>query len=148
MRISLPTNHELSIDPGTEWIVDEMDPSASEQLGIYVRSVAYGIYLNVRGQSAGEHPLTSNGMLALLREQNWASAPFDEWSAAENDLLIVGGTFETVGMNGEVVIEVFITDGRRVANFAGPAERNVARAITPSVQALAKTVAFGVLKSP
>jgi hypothetical protein len=147
MRISLPTNHGFSIDVGTEWVVDEMDPAASEQLGAYVRSVAHGVYLNVRGQSAGKHPLTSDGMLALLREQNWASAPFDEWSATENGLSIALGTFETVDMNGEVVIEVFITDGKHVANFAGPAERKVARAIMPSVQALAKTVAFSALQS-
>ncbi|MEO7112124.1 MAG: hypothetical protein ABI183_16895 [Polyangiaceae bacterium] len=148
MRISLPTSHGFLVDLGTEWVVDEIDPAASEQLGIYIRSVAHGVYLNVRRQSAGQQPLTPDGMLALLREQNWASAPFDEWSATESGLIIIGGTFETVDMNGEVVIEVFITDGKSVANFVAPAERNVARAVTPLVQALAKTVVFEAHETP
>ena len=119
-----------------------MDPKVADQLGVYLRSAAYGVYLNVRGQSAGDHPLTAEGLLALLRDQQWASAPFDAWIAADGPLTMVGGTFETVGMGGEVVIEVFATDGRFVANLAGPGERGVIAAVSPSVQRLARSLRF------
>jgi hypothetical protein len=46
-------------------------------------------------------------------------------------------------MGGEVVIEVFATDGRRVANLAGPGERAVITAVTPAVKRLAGTLRFG-----
>jgi hypothetical protein len=46
-------------------------------------------------------------------------------------------------MGGEVVLEVFVTDGRSVANLVGPGERSVIVALTPSVQRLANTVRFG-----
>jgi hypothetical protein len=119
-----------------------MDPKVSDALGVYLRSAAHGVYLNVRGQSAGDHPLTTEGLFALLREQQWASAPFDAWVVAESPLTIVGGTFETVGMGGEVVLEAFATDGRFVANLAGPGERAVISAVTPSVQRLVRSLRF------
>lgn len=141
MRIPLPTHH-LSIEFSADWVPDEMDPKVAGELGVYLRSVEHGVYFNCRAQSAGDHPLTREGLCALLREQNWASPPFDEWSAAEGPLTIVGGTFETVGMGGEVVLEVFVTDGRFVANLAGPGERRLIAAVTPSVQRLAGSLRF------
>jgi hypothetical protein len=141
MRIALP-HHHLSFDPSTEWVADEMDPKAVESFGIYLRSSEHGVYVNVRAQEAGGHPLTAEGLLALLREQNWASAPFNEWTVTAGPLTIVGGTFETVGMGGEVVLEVFVTDGRSVANLAGPGERAVIAAVMPSVQRLAGSLWF------
>jgi hypothetical protein len=141
MRIALPTHH-LSIDPTTEWVADEMEPEAVASFGLYVRSTEHGVYLDVRAQEAGGHALTAEGLLALLREQSWASPPFDEWTVTAGPLSIVGGTFETVGMGGEVVLEVFVTDGRSVANLAGPGERSVITAVTPAVQRLAGTVRF------
>lgn len=119
-----------------------MDPKDVDSYGLYLRSTEHGVYLNVRAQGAGQHPLTREGMVAILHEQNWASAPFDEWSATDGPLTIVGGTFETVGMGGEVVLEVFVTDGRFVANLAGPGERAVIAAVIPSVQQLAGTLRF------
>ena len=68
--------------------------------------------------------------------------PHGEWTTTSGPLTIVGGTFETVGMGGEVVLEVFVTDGRFVANLAGPGERAVIAAVTPSVQRLADTLRF------
>ena len=141
MRISVPPHH-LSLDPGTEWLADEMEPKALESYGLYLRSTEHGVYFTVRAQGAGAHPLTREGLVALLREQSWASAPFDEWVTSSGPLTIVGGTFETVGMGGEVVLEVFVTDGHVVANLAGPGERAVITAVTPSVQRLASTLRF------
>lgn len=80
------------------------------------------------------HPLTEAGLGALLREQNWASPPFDTWALRERALTIVAGTFETTGMHGEVVLEVYATDGTQLANLCGPAPREVIAAGTPAVQ--------------
>jgi hypothetical protein len=142
MRIDLP-QHRLSLDPSTEWVADEMDPEALASFGLYLRSAEHGVFLNVRSQESGGHPLTKDGLLGLLREQNWASPPFDEWTSAAGDLITVGGTFETTGMGGEVVLEVFVTDGRSLANIAGPGERAVIAALTPSARRLANTLRFG-----
>jgi len=57
-------------------------------------------------------------------------------------LVVVGGSFETVGMGGEIVLEVFVTDGKRIANLAGPAERQVVRDMLESVKQLASTLRF------
>lgn len=141
MRVALPTHH-LSVDPSDEWVADEAPPETVELHGLYVRSRKHGVYFNIRAQGAGPHPLTRDGLLALLREQNWASAPFDEWVATSGTLTLVGGTFETVGMGGEVVLEVFVTDGHAVANLAGPGERTVIAAVTPAVQRLAGSIRF------
>ena len=141
MRITLRSHH-LSIDPSAEWVADEMDPSAVDRFGLYLRSAEHGVYLNVRAQEAGVHALTPEGLLGLLREQSWASGPLDEWVRSSGNLELVGGTFETTGMGGEVVLEVFVTDGRAVANLAGPGERAVMAAVIPAVQRLADTLRF------
>lgn len=139
--ITLPTHH-LEVDPGAEWLADMMAPETVADHGLYLRSVEHGVYLNVRAQRAGGHPLTREGLLALLREQGWASPPFDEWVLTSGPLTIVGGTFETVGMGGELVLEIFATDGQHVANLAGPGPRAVLAAVTPAAQRLASTLRF------
>jgi hypothetical protein len=141
MRIELP-QHGLSLDTSIEWLPDEMDPKKLESFGLYLRSAEHGVYLNVRSQEAGGHPLTTEGLVALLRQQGWASPPFDEWVSTAGALTIVGGSFETVGMGGEVVLEVLATDGRSLANLVGPGERAVIAALLPSVKRLASTVRF------
>lgn len=141
MRITL-RDHHVSFDPSDEWVADAMEPATVAQFGLYLRSAQHGVYLNVRAQEAGGHPLTREGLVALLGEQSWASAPFDEWVATSGELTVVGGTFETTGMGGEVVLEVFVTDGRAVANLAGPGERAVVAAVIPSVRRLANTLRF------
>ena len=142
MRIDLP-QHGLSLDPSTEWVADEMDPAALESFGLYLRSVEHGVFLNVRSQEPGGQLLTKDGLMAILHEQNWASPPFDEWAFTADALTIVGGTFETIGMGGEVVLEVFVTDGRSLVNLAGPGERAVIAALTPSAKRLASTLRLG-----
>lgn len=143
MRIAIPPPHRLSVEPGPEWIADDMDPRTVAAHGAYVRSVEHGVYLNVRAQEAGANLLTASGLRALLREQGWASPPFDEWVLDGEPGIVVGGTFETVGMAGEVVLEILVTDGRVVANLAGPGERAVIAAVTASAQRLARSVRFG-----
>jgi len=119
-----------------------MDPQAVALHGAYFRSVAHGLYLNVRSQEAGTHPITAEGLRAVLRAQDWASPPFDEWGVDSGSTIVVGGTFETVGMGGEVVIEIFVTDGRSVATLVGPGERAIVAAVTPSAQRLASSLRF------
>lgn len=140
MRITL-AEHRLSIDPGAEWVAEPIDPAASH-LGLYLRSVEHGVYMNVRAQETGAHSPTHQGLVALLREQGWASPPFDEWATAPGALTAVGGTFETTGMGGEVVLEVFVTNGQAVANLAGPGDRAVIAALTPAVKRLVSTLVF------
>ncbi len=141
MRIALPRHAEISVDSSSEWVADEVDPKAAD-FGLYLRSVEFGFYLNVRSQAAGVHPLTRDGLVALLREQQWASAPFDEWTSDSGTQVSAGGVFETEGMRGEVVLEVFVTDGHVVVNFAGPADRAVLAAALPAVRRLITTLRF------
>ncbi|HEX4339166.1 MAG TPA: hypothetical protein VH062_24835 [Polyangiaceae bacterium] len=135
MKFKLP-RLELSLDLSEEWVVDETDPKATDAYGVYLRSVQHGVFLNVRAENPDGHTLTKDGLLAILRQQSWASAPFDEWALAEGALTAIGGTFETVGMGGEVVLEVFATDGKRLVNLVGPGERKVIAALVPSVKRL------------
>jgi hypothetical protein len=132
----------LSIDPASEWTADAMDPETLALHGAYFRSVAHGVYLNVRSQQAGSHPRTAEGLRTMLRAQEWASPPFDEWEANSGSVIVVGGTFETVGMGGEVVIEIFVTDGHSIASLVGPGERAIIAAATPSAQRLASGLRF------
>ena len=135
MKFKLP-RLELSLDLAEEWVVDETDPKATDTYGFYLRSVQHGVFLNVRAEDPAGHTLTKDGLLAILRQQSWASAPFDEWTLAEGAIIAIGGTFETVGMGGEVVLEVFATDGQRLVNLVGPGERKVIAALVPSVKRL------------
>jgi hypothetical protein len=141
LRVAVAT-HRFSVDTSDEWLADEMDPKTLELHGLYLRSTEHGVYFNLRAQEVGQHPLTRDGLLAFLHEQSWASAPFDQWALTSGPLTLVGGTFETAGMGGEVVLEVFVTDGHVVANLAGPGERAVIAAVAPSVQRLAGTLRF------
>jgi hypothetical protein len=139
MKISL-AEHHLSVDPDDTWIPDPIEPGA-EHLGLYLRSTEHGIYLNVREQAPDGHALTQEGLLELLREQTWGPS-IDEWSAAPGSLVLVGGTFEATGMGGEVVLEIFLTDGHRIANLAGPGPRHDVTALRPAAERLAATVRF------
>jgi len=129
MRIDVP-QHRFSIETSDEWVPDELDPEALH--GLYLRSVAFGMYMNVRAQNPGEHPLTDQGLRALLGEQGWASAPFDEWTDHVGALTIVGGTFETEGMNGEVVLDD-ITGSAVVNTMNGEVRATYAKAPTKLV---------------
>lgn len=143
MRIE-SSHHRLSIDPGAEWEVDPSEEATIERHGFYLRSLDFGFYLNVRSEGARpEHPLTETGLGAVLREQSWGSTPFDTWSLHEGALTVVAGTFATTGMNGEAVLEVYVTDGTYLVNLAGPAPREIIQAGTPAVQRLVRTLRLG-----
>ena len=142
MRITIPQHH-ISIEVSAEWTVDDEAERPTEIFGLYLRSVEHGLYFNVRAQRAEHHPLTAGGLLRLLREQKWASPPFDEWGDTAGLLTIVGGTFEMAGDgHGEVVLEVFATNGQRAANVAGPGDRAIIAAAVPAVQRLVRTLSF------
>jgi hypothetical protein len=66
----------------------------------------------------------------------------DEWSSTSKDLTIVGGSFEATGMGGEIVLEIFVTDGHQVANLVGPGPREIIEALRPAAARLAATVRF------
>jgi hypothetical protein len=138
MRVLIP-GHDVSLELGSEWIADPFSSKTATH-GAYLRSAEHGLYVNVRAQTIDPHPLTMEGLRAFLGEQNWASPPFDSWSAT--DPLAVGGSFETIGMNGEVVLEVYATDGKSVMNLATPADRALIVAVTPSVKKLLTTLRF------
>jgi len=139
MTLPLPS-HRLSIDPGDDWDPDPIAPG-TEHLGLYLRSREHGVYLNLSEYGATPHACTTDGLLAVLREQNWGPS-IDEWTAVSGDLIIVGGSFEAAGLGGEIVLEIFVTDGRRMANFAGPGTRPAIAALRPAAQRLAATVRF------
>lgn len=142
MRVSI-RHHHVSFDPLTDWVPDVMEPATEAQHGMYARSVEHGLYLNVRSQDSGGYPLSPDGLAALLHAQAWASPPFDVWSELGGTLTVVGGSFETKGMGGEVVLEVFVTDGRGLVNLVAPGERAQILAMTPSVRLLARSLRFG-----
>ena len=143
MRLDVPEHH-FSIETSDDWVVDEAESAEQRAtLGIYLRSVAFGLYVNVRQQSVGDHPKTGDGLLAFLREQGWASASFDEWTEIAGCTIAVGGTFEmTPDRSGEVVHEAFVTDGRIVVNLATPGPRAVIEAAIPSVKKLVSAITF------
>jgi hypothetical protein len=140
MRIRLPHHDTISVDPNGEWTADPIDPAAPD-FGLYLRSNEFAFYLNLREQPKGAHSLDATGMSALLREQGWPSAPFDEWVSTAGARVTVGATFE-MQATAEVVVEVFVTDGRSIVNFAGPAERTTLAAAMPSIRRLVETLRF------
>lgn len=142
MRIESPP-HRLSIDLGAEWGCEPSDAAAVENFGLYLRSRELGFYLNVRAEPAPAHPLSEAGLAAHLREQGWASPPFDTWTLHQIPLCVVAGTFETTGMNGEVVLEVYATDGAHLVNLVSPAPREIIAAGTAAVQRLVRTLRLG-----
>jgi len=146
MRIDLPA-HQLSIEPSDEWTVDPIDARTVDVHGIYLRSNRHGIYVNVRGQGS-PHPLTEAGLLALLREQSWGVPPVPEWSERFGELIVVGGTFAPPNLGGEVVLEVFVTDGRCLANLACPGEAGAIAGLLDAVKRLAQTLRFDSPKGP
>ena len=136
-------HHRLSIDPLGEWELDPSDAAAVETHGFYLRSIALGFYLNVRSETPPAHPLTEAGLRMHLGEQGWPGPPFDTWTLHEGSLVLVSGTFETTGMNGEAVLEIYATDGVHLVNLAGPAPREILEAAALSVRRLVRTLRLG-----
>ncbi len=142
MEIAL-TDHLLRFDPAGAWEVAKGwgDPSLHATHGLYLASVEHGVELHVREQRAGPFALTEAGLVDLLRDQRWASPPFDERVTRHAGVLVVGGTFEAP-RSGEVVREWFVTNGRVLANVAMPGARSAVAAALPSAERLVATLRF------
>jgi len=128
--------NDVVLDTADEWVVG----LSSEIHGVFLRSVAYGVELHVRTQPAGDHELTPRGLLVMLRDQQWASPPFDETTRVVGSLIVVAGTFEM--QRDEVVREFFITDGRSLANAAMPGKRADVAAAAPGAERLVASLRF------
>jgi len=126
----------FTLDTADEWVTGV----SSEIHGVGLRSVAFGIEIHVRTQPPYEHELTQRGLLALLRDQQWASRPFDETTRVVGSLIVVAGTFEMQG--DEVVREFFITDGRSLANAAMPGKRAHVAAAAQAAERLVASIRF------
>jgi hypothetical protein len=133
----------LTLDTAGEW---EVVPGwgarpVARVHDLVMRSVAHGTVLNVRSQGAGDNDLTNAGLLNLLREQQWASRPFDEASTVVGQLTIVAGTFKMAD-DKRLVREFFVTDGRALANAAVVGTSAEIDTLTQSVVRLLATARF------
>ncbi len=128
--------NDFVLETADEWAVD----SSSAIHGVYLRSIVYRLQIHVRTQPAGEHALTLRGLFAMLRDQQWASLPFDETTRTIGSLILVAGTFEM--QRDEVVREFFITDGRSLANAALPGTRADVAAAAAAAERLVASIRF------
>ena len=142
MRIEV-SGHNISFDPGTEWVLQEpySDREVQQRHGVYLRSSAHGIDAHVRGYAAVGFALNLEGLLAMLRNQG-AAAPVDEETMVLGPLTIVAGTFETPAFGGTFVREFFITDGEMQANAAAIGSREALSAAKPAIEALVTSIRF------
>jgi hypothetical protein len=133
----------LTVETAGEWeiVPGWGDPSVARLQDLVLRSVSHGTTVNVRSQAAGDHELTNAGLLALLRDQQWASRPLDEVSKVVGNLTIVAGTFKMAGEK-RLVREFFVTDGRALANAAIVGTSDEIAAVAPSAERLLATAHF------
>ena len=133
------SGHALQLDAG-DWLVEDgwHDAAVQEQHGIYLRRG--GAQLHVRSFNVLED-LTPKGLLAHLREQKWASRPFEEKTFTVGTLTVVAGTFATHREN-ELVREFFVTDGRRVANAALTGTRDALADSLASAERVVASIRF------
>jgi hypothetical protein len=147
MRVAI-AGHHISVETSDEWDVAEgwTDPAAQQLHGVYLRSASSDAQINVRALpgTMGRHGLTLEGLIALLREQNWARGPFDEVRTVVGNLIVVAGTFE-MNRKDLVVREYFVSDGVRLANAAMPGPRESVAAAQSSADRLVLTLRFELL---
>jgi hypothetical protein len=138
MRTSI-AGHGFSVDLGDEWVVLEgwSDPSLQRDHGVCLRH-RDGLQMHVGGYGLASG--TVDELRAVLSEQNWASAPFDE-------VVVVGATTMVSALfkmapPWDVVLEGFVMNGRDVANFAMPGQREAVVAARAAAETLARSVHF------
>lgn len=133
----------LTLETADEWemVPGWGDPSVARLQDLVLRSVSHGTALNVRSQAAGGRELTNAGLLGLLRDQQWASRPFDELSTVVGPLRIVAGTFK-MAAEKRLVREFFVTDGRALANAAIVGTREEIATVAQSAERLLATAVF------
>jgi hypothetical protein len=141
MRIAV-AGHAIVLDAADEWSIAPgwEDPSLQETLGVYLCSFEHGVQLHVRAQGSGPFPLTKDGLIELLHDQQWASRPFDEAHTVDGNMAIVAGTFDMD--EDQIIREWFVTDGRSLANVAMPLKRARSSAVLASAERLVSTLRF------
>jgi hypothetical protein len=138
MRTSIG-GHGFSVDLGSEWTIMDggRDPSLQRDHGVYLRHCG-GLQLHVRGY--GSEAGNADALRALLADQNWASAPFDE-VVTVGDMTVVSALFKMLPP-WDVVLEGFVTDGRKIANFAMPGPHEAVAGARAAAETLARSVRF------
>ncbi len=144
MRIAL-ARQGFALETHREWMVQDGwdDPALQDTHGLYLRSAMRGAEIHVCSISAAACALTPEGLASLLREQNWASPPFDDATTVGEDFVVVAGTFETPWTD-IVVREFFATDGRRLANAVLRGTRAQVAAARPSAERLVASLRFEI----
>jgi hypothetical protein len=137
MRISIADG--FSVDLGGEWVVCEgwSDSSLQRDFGVYLQHPG-GLQMHVRAY--GSAPPSVDALRALLREQNWASAAFDE-VVVTAEMTMASALFK-MAPPWDVVLEGFVMDGVQVANFAMPGARAAVVAARAAAESLARSVRF------
>ena len=110
MRISV-AGHGLSVDLGDEWVVCEgwSDPSTQRVHGVYLLH-RDGLQMHVRGY--GLVPDGLDALRALLPQQNWASAPFDE-VVVVGDITMVSALFKIEDDEAHLILKIPRPSGAR-----------------------------------
>jgi hypothetical protein len=139
MRISI-AGHGLSVDLGDQWMVCAAwsDPSLQRELGYVYLQHRDGLQTYLGGR--GSAPRSVDGLRALLPE-NWASPPFDEIVVAVGGITMVSALFKMLPP-WDIVLEGFVMDGRKVANFAMPGPRAAVIAARAAAETLARSIRF------
>ena len=142
MKVAV-AGHAIWLDTANEWSVAKGwdDESIQETHGLYLDSIEHGVQVHVRAQGKGPYPLTKDGLLEMLRDQQWASRPFDETQTIVGALIVVAGTFEMTEKD-RIVREWFVTDGHALANVAMPATRERMATVLSSAERLVTTLRF------
>jgi hypothetical protein len=127
------------MDLGDEWVVSEgcSDPSLQRLHGVYLRH-GDGLQLHVV-RHVGQVPRSVAELRALLRQQNWASAPYDE-VIVDDAPIMASALFEMLPR--DIVLEGFVTDGRQCANFAMPGPPDAVIAARSAAERLARSLRF------
>jgi hypothetical protein len=108
MRTSLP-GCGFSMNLGGEWRVSDgwSDAPLQRLHGVYFRH-GDGLQIHVV-KHVGVVPRSIDDLKALLGQQNWASAPYDE-VVVEGDPTMASALFKMLPR--DIVLEGFVTNGR------------------------------------
>lgn len=109
---SLTFETQGSWDVGEGWD----DAGLHDLHGVYLEAASAAVMLHLTVLSINRCLQTADGLVALLREQVWGSAPFDIAVESDECRLSVAGTFVVDGER--VVREWFVTGGRSLVNAA------------------------------
>ncbi len=116
----------ITLDTMDQWAVAEgwEDLGRQEMHGLNLYSAPHGVQIHVRAFETGGHPLTRDGLVNLLHEQQWATPPFDQMQVMLPNLTVVARTFGT--RDGDCVVREFFVSALpgapRSATFVSPGD--------------------------